>query len=113
MATLKIIFTRNTATIQFTLVDAAGSAIDLSGATVTLSVAAGRDSVNVIEKDCDLADDPTTGICSVALDADDTDIEPGKYIGELYIDWTDRVATVDIGGELMFRRTMKTPPVTP
>lgn len=76
-------------TLTFTITDAAGAAANVATATCTLKAKSSRAaSAFAIEK-ADGDFDKTSGasgILTVVLDADDTDIAAGRYIMELHLE---------------------------
>jgi hypothetical protein len=93
MAMEKAFFKQGEAkTLVMTVKDAAGVAVDLSEAALTLGVKLKKtDSIFAIEKDeadFDKAQ-AASGIVAVDLTEADTDLAEGNYIGELKCSWTD------------------------
>jgi hypothetical protein len=85
-------------TIAITVTDAAGAAVDLSGATLTLGVKKTKaDASFAIEKDDTDFDkaQAASGIISVNLEETDTDLAEGTYVGELKCEWTGPPEVID------------------
>lgn len=77
------IFRNDTPTFQFTIKDS-GTVYDLAGAVVTFAAKLSTSSTTYqFSKTCALTD-PTKGICSAGLTAEDIDVA-GTYIAELQI----------------------------
>jgi hypothetical protein len=73
---------RDTATIEVTITDTAGNAVDLTGCTVFFTVKKKpnqADASAVISKEVSVFDDPLLGIALINLSASDTDIVSGVY----------------------------------
>ena len=81
-------------TITFTVKDALGSGVDLSGAALLLGVKKDKsDTEYTFAKDDQDFDksQAAEGVVSVNLSADDTDQPEATYIGELRLSWTGPV----------------------
>ncbi len=69
--------------IQVTVKDSSGNAIDITGGTVFFTVNAleepDDDTGAVITKDVTSHTDALSGVSTIELTSDDTDVEPGEY----------------------------------
>ena len=78
-------------TITFTVKDAAGVAVNLSAATLTLGVKKAKADTTYALTKADAAFGKSltaSGIVTVVLAEADTDLDEGTYIGELKCSWT-------------------------
>lgn len=76
--------------IDFTYQDSDGNAIDLTGATVYLTIKSdidddATDTEAVITKDVSSHTDPTNGITVIALTDSDTDVATGFYVADIQV----------------------------
>jgi hypothetical protein len=84
-------------TLTFTVKDADGVAVDLSGATLTLGVKRDKsDSSYALTKDDNDFEktQASLGIVTVDLEEADTDLDEATYIGELKCAWTGPPAVI-------------------
>lgn len=82
-------------TFTFTLSDSSGTVLDLTGYNFLFTAKANKTDADVdavISKDSIVSSDPTSGVVSVALTDDDTDIAAGRYWYDLK--WTDGLGLV-------------------
>ena len=80
-------------TIQFTVTDSSGDAVDVSAATSAFFVKKRKsDTAALISKYSTATDftvtSATAGIISCVLNATNTDQTPGKYVSELTLAWS-------------------------
>jgi len=98
----------DTSTIQITLKDSAGDAIDITGYTIWLTVkpvANNSDTVPIptIQKKVTTFTDPTGGIHLFTLSNSDTNITSGNYIYDIQIKDTESTITTPIIGDFVVK----------
>lgn len=79
--------------LQFTVTDVDGDAFNLTGATVSFRMAKPTDSSLVVDSECTLDNDPTSGRCNYTVTSGDFDTE-GYYEAELQIDVANKLYTI-------------------
>ena len=102
------IFRGDTRTIVITITDSDKDAFDLTGYIATFTAKSGITEMISTEQACTTA--PTTGIESIVLSSEDTDVAIGTYYFDIQVENTDDppiVYTVMIG-RLMIERDITT-----
>ena len=97
-------------TIQFTVTDSSGDAVDVSAATSAFFVKKRKsDTAALISKYSTSTDftvtDATAGVISCVLNATNTDQTPGRYVSELTLAWS--ATNIDKSTDLSVSITQK------
>jgi hypothetical protein len=83
MSTIKLVRDDTGPQLRLTLTDSlTGSAVDLTGATVTLHLRAVDTTTVLVSRDATIAA-PLTGVAIIAWQATDLDLDAGEYEGEV------------------------------
>ena len=83
MSTIKLVRNDTGPQLRLTLTDSlTGSAVDLTGATVTLHIRAIDTTTVLVSRNATIAA-PLTGVAVIAWQATDLDLDAGEYEGEV------------------------------
>jgi len=84
MSTIKLVRNDTGPQLRLTLTDSlTGSAVDLTGATVTLHLRAVDTTTVLVSRDATITAPATNGIAVIAWQATDLDLAAGEYEGEV------------------------------